>query len=140
MSLEQYLPENGEITARAEKEMRGFGNEPAMMTLVQTFGRRCIDKHKPREDEPIPVSKGKSLRATRTTFEGCEYRLIYVLVREDPKPGGAAARAESSTRTTGRFVGLMSLNKKKRRLGPDAKKAWARSEAWLTENPNFKRL
>jgi hypothetical protein len=136
------LPPNGVLTAWAAKELAKLKPVPARAALFETFGRRCLDRHLPREDEPLPLGKGRSLRSIRATLEGSEFRLIYAQVRP-VKSGGQAgpetAVAVSVEALPVRFVGLVAWAKKRARVGDKGELAWRRSELWLAQHPDYRR-
>jgi hypothetical protein len=136
--LREHLPPNGFVTERAQKELARF-DLAAVATLVETFGRRCQDRHLPREDKPVPVGKGRVLAETRISYQGCEYRLIYMIVRPAGSSGAKSTRVVISARPI-RFVGVLSVNKKGNKLGVHATTAWKRSETWLSENLGYERV
>jgi hypothetical protein len=136
--LGRYLPNNGLVTDRVMKEL-GKLDPGAVATLIEGFGRRCGDRHLPREDKPVPLGKGKALAETRVSYDRCEYRLVYMIVRPARQLSGSTKMVAVSARPI-RFVGVLPIKKKQVKLGFYGKTAWARSEAWLAENPGYERV
>lgn len=150
MSLEQAagdggsppgLPPNGVLSGWAQRELLKLRPRPAQAALFEAFGRRCEGRHLVREDEYLPIGKGRSLRSIRTTFSGSEYRLIYAQVRPigsrgSRAPTAVAVRIEARPL---RFVALLAWAKKRANVGDRGNTAWERSERWLEAHPGYER-
>jgi hypothetical protein len=97
------------LTAFALNDLSKKMHPANAAALVEAFGRRAVTKHRDREDEPLPVGKGKMLGSIRITVDGNEYRLIYGRVGQDKRLKPAAepgTGGESGTPI--RFVGLLA--------------------------------
>jgi hypothetical protein len=142
---EVELPDSITITDQAKRELAKMGGKmpAAVATLLEAMVRRSKDQHQVRENEALPVGKGRALRAIRVTYERSEYRLIYMQVRHaraDPTPSSTRVVVAAATRRPVRFVGLLAWRKNQPRVGHHAATAWSRSEDWLHENPQYERI
>jgi hypothetical protein len=142
--LPPKLPDSGVLTSWAARELGKLTPVAAQATLLETFGRRCTDDHRDREDEPLPVGKNQMLRSIRASYGKDQYRLIYFQVRPVKGPSERGGRVERIAVSVDsrplRFVGLLSWQKKRTKVGPKGIVAWARSELWLRSNPAYERI
>lgn len=137
-------PPNSVLTSWAVKELKKLSPMPAQAALLETFWRRCSEDHLEREDEPLPIGKGRSLRSIRASFGSNEYRLIYFQVRPI-NDGGSEVLPRSRVAVAAeinplRFVGLLAWVKKRNKAGGTTKTAWDRSELWLADHPEYERV
>jgi len=133
------LPEHVHVVEQAQRELLRFKDRGAAPTLIEAFVRRSHEGQFLREDEPLPIGKGQTLRAIRKSYQGSEYRLIYMQVR-----GVVSRRSErvvvAVVKRPIRFVGLLAWQKKQPRVGGRGKTAWARSQEWLRAHPDYERV
>jgi hypothetical protein len=135
------LPDSGVLTSWAAKDIKKLTPAAAGAALLETFGRRCSGGDLlEKEDEPLPVGRGQTLRSIRTRLGNNRYRLIYFQVRpknaKNPAPQTTQV-ALSVSRL--RFVGLLAWEKKRTNVGEKGGVAWKRSELWLKDHPEFER-
>jgi hypothetical protein len=136
----QVLPLHTTLAPEARRELGGLDKQISA-ALLEAFGRRCHDQHLPREDERLPIGRGKALRSIRITLAGSQFRLVYFQVRD--LDGAERTRVASSraTKRPIRFVGLLAWGKKDKKLGSArAKTAWDRSIRWLEVNQGYGRI
>lgn len=129
------LPPQATLSGFAVQDLKKKVDAPGSAALVEAFFRRAKEQHRPREDETLPLGKGRKLHSIRTTLDGNEYRLIYGRVRA--KKGSTPAASAASEHPI-RFVALLAWAKKRRRLvADDGATAWRRLELWLEEHPDY---
>lgn len=135
------LPDSGQLSAWAAKEVKRLTPKAAQATLLEVFSRRCDGSDLlPREDEPLPVGKGQTLRSIRTTLGSNQYRLIYFQVKPRSEGSGRVSKVALSVEARRlRFVGLLAWQKKRTNVGKKGSVAWHRSQIWLDENPGYER-
>lgn len=138
----RQLPQHAALASEALRDLKGL-DKGAAATLLDAFIRRCNDLNLPREDEPLPIGKGKVLRSIRITYGGSEFRLVYFQVRPTGKSKERRPRSKKTGQPTDRplrFVGLLAWGKKGRKLGTTrGKTGWDRSVRWLEQNLGYKR-
>jgi hypothetical protein len=135
------LPDDIDLVDPAKREIAKLKDPAAAASLLEALVRRSKDQHLPREDEALPLGKGRSLRSIRITYARSEYRLIYMLVRHSEKtPQEKGERiVVAAVRRPIRFVGLLAWRKNQPKVGARGNTAWTRSEEWLADNPNYRR-